>query len=218
MLFPNLDNPRSSRHLYRRGNGFTLIELLVTVAVLGIAAALVVPSMNSTNGLRVQAAVRTVIADIAFAQSDAMAYQSRRAIQFNKVARASSTSSYTYVTGNGYTLAEPTGSVLDLTASAMFDPSQPTKPLSRNFDTDNFGGATISSVNISGGSLLVFDELGGPVTTLTGNDPASGTIDITAVGESFRISIAPYTGLVTVARQAVASGEGEETTGGGTTP
>lgn len=191
----------------RRGSpaGFTLIELLVTVAVLGIAAALVVPSMNSTNGLRVQAAVRTIISDIAFAQSDAMAYQARRVIQFNKVARLATGASYTYVTGNGYTLAEPTGSVLDLTASAMFDPGRPTAPLSRDFDQANFGGATISGVNINGGDLLIFDELGGPVTTLTGNDPASGTIDVTAVGESFRISIAPYTGLITVARREAAA-------------
>jgi len=191
----------------RRGSawGFTLIELLVTVTVLGIAAALVVPSMNSTNGLRVQAAVRTIISDIAFAQSDAMAYQARRVIQFNKVARQSTGASYTYVTGNGYTLAEPTGSVLDLTASAMSDPGRPTAPLSRDFDRSNFGGATISGVNINGGDLLIFDELGGPVTTLTGNDPASGTIDVTAVGESFRISIAPYTGLITVARREAAS-------------
>lgn len=185
--------------------GFTLIELLVTITVLGIAAALVVPSMNSTNGLRVQAAVRTIISDIAFAQSDAMAYQARRVIQFNKVARLNTGASYAYVTGNGYTLAEPTGSVLDLTASAMFDPARPAAPLSRDFDQSNFGGATISGVNINGGDLLIFDELGGPVTTLTGNDPASGTIDITAVGESFRISIAPYTGLITVARREAAS-------------
>ena len=206
MLSPKADNPRPPRMARRTSAGFTLIELLVTVAVLGIAAALVVPSMNSTNGLRVQAAVRTVIADIAFAQSDAMAYQARRVIQFNKVARATTASTYTYVAGNGYTMAEPTGSVLDLTACAMFDPAQPNKPLSRNFDTDNYGGATISSVNINGGSLLVFDELGGPVSTLTGNEPASGTIDITAVGESFRISIAPYTGVLTVARRAVGTG------------
>jgi len=185
-------------------SAFTLIELLVTVAVLGIAAALVVPSMNSTNGLRVQAAVRTIIGDIAFAQSDAMAYQARRVIQFNKVARLNTGASYTYVTGNGYTLAEPTGSVLDLTASAMFDPGRPTAPFSRDFDQGNFGGATVSGVNINGGDLLIFDELGGPVTTLTGNDPASGTIDVTAVGESFRISIAPYTGLITVARREAA--------------
>lgn len=200
------NNPRRDKG---RRAAFTLIELLVTVAVLGIAAALVVPSMNSTNGLRVQAAVRTIIADIAFAQSDAMAYQSRRCIQFGKVARAGTGASYTYVTGNGYTLAEPTGSVLDLTAAAMFDPASPSKPLSRNFDSENFGGATISGVNINGGSLLIFDELGGPVTTLSGNDPASGTIDITAVGEAFRISIAPYTGLVTVTRQSTASSEEE---------
>lgn len=193
----------------RSRRGFTLIELLVTIGVLGIAAALVIPSMNSTNGLRVQAAVRLVIADIAFAQSDAMAYQSRRCIQFNRVGRPNG-ASWTYEAGNGYTLAEPTGAVLDLAANAMFDPSRPTKPLSRSLDEGQFGGATISGVNISGGSLLIFDELGGPVTTLTGNAPASGTIDITAPGEAFRISIAPYTGLVTVARQDTGTGEEDE--------
>ncbi len=188
---------------------FTLIELLVTIGVLGIAAALVIPSMSSTNGLRVQAAVRLVIADIAFAQSDAMAYQARRCIQFNRVARPNG-ASFSYEAGNGYTLAEPTGSVLDLTAHAMFDPSRPTQPLSRSLDEGQFGGASISGVNISGGSLLVFDELGGPVTTLTGNEPASGTIDITAPGEAFRITIAPYTGLVTVARQDPGGEDDEE--------
>lgn len=199
---------RRCRAAHGRRGGFTLIELLVTIGVLGIAAVLVIPSMNSTNGLRVQAAVRLVIADIAFAQSDAMAYQARRCIQFNRVARANG-SSYTYVTGNGYTLAEPTGAVLDLTSAAMFDPARPTKPLSRDLDEGQFGGASISGVNISGGSLLIFDELGGPVTTLTGNEPASGTIDITAPGESFRVSIAPYTGLVTVVRQDAGGGDEE---------
>ena len=61
---------------------YTLLEVLVVVTILGTAAAIVVPSMGSAGNLRVQTAVREVIADITFAQSDAVAYQTRRAIIF----------------------------------------------------------------------------------------------------------------------------------------
>lgn len=191
----------------RRRGAFTLVEVLVTVSILGIAGTLVIPAMTQTNGLRVQAAVRLLVSDIAFVQADAMAYQSRRAIQFGRVATRTGSTSYSFENGNGYTLAEPSGAVLDLNASAMIDPSDPTAPLFRNFDDGRFGGASISNVNINGGSLLVFDELGGPVATLTGSDPASGTIDVSAVGDSFRISIAPYTGYISVTRNETAEGQ-----------
>lgn len=187
-------NPRSRR-------AFTLAEVLVTVTVMGIAGAMVIPAMTQTNGLRVQAAVRLIVSDIAFVQADAMAYQARRVIDFGHIAKRTGTASYSFVAGNGYTLAEPTGSVLDLAANAMYDPARPTEPLSRNLDDERFGGSSISGVSISGGNLLIFDELGGPVTTLTGSDPASGTIDVSSVGDAFRISIAAYTGYVTVERR-----------------
>ncbi len=74
---------RSERLSMRRG--LTLIELLVTVTVLSIAVALVIPSVSQTGVLRVQAAVRTIASDIAAAQTEAMAFQSRRAIYFGAV-------------------------------------------------------------------------------------------------------------------------------------
>ena len=54
---------------------FTLIELLIVVVLLGIAGMLVVPAMGSVGVLRIQAAVRTLVSDLTFAQGDAIAQQ-----------------------------------------------------------------------------------------------------------------------------------------------
>ena len=187
--------------------GFTLVELLITVAVLGIAGALVVPAMSQTGDLRVQAGVRSIISDIAFAQADAMAYQTRRAIVFGQVSKKGANNVYSFVPGNGYTVAEVTGASLDLSVNAMADPTEGGAPISRNLDDPRFGGASITSVNINGSSTLIFDELGGPVASLTGDSgPVGGTIDVSspvpAPGVTYRITIAPMTGRITVARIA----------------
>ena len=63
---------------------YTLIEILVVVVVLGICAAVAIPSMSSASVLRAQAAVRTLVSDITYAQSDALAFQVGRAILFDQ--------------------------------------------------------------------------------------------------------------------------------------
>ena len=55
--------------------GFTLIELLIVVVLLGISSAVVIPSLGSTDVLRVQSTVRAIVASINIAQSDALAHQ-----------------------------------------------------------------------------------------------------------------------------------------------
>lgn len=75
------DLPRS-----RSRGGYTLIELVITLALLGIAGTMVIPAMTQSGVLRTQAAVRTIVADITFLQGDALAYQERRAIWFNRYA------------------------------------------------------------------------------------------------------------------------------------
>lgn len=186
----------------RIGSGFTLIEVLVTVVVLGIAGALVIPAMTQTGVLRVQAAVRTLVADITYVQADAIAFQSRRAIWFGKVPRWDpSASAWTYVDGNGYTAAEVNGPTLDLAVHAMINPDNRGAPLGRDFDTGQFGGARMQSPRFNDTDLLIFDELGGPVEDLTGPAPgAGGTVEILSPDSSFVITVAPLTGRVGVSR------------------
>lgn len=197
-MFMALCSARACRGRRRCPTGFTLVELLLTVAILGIAGALVIPSMTQTGVLRVQAAVRTVVADIAFVQADAMAYQTRRAIWFNRVPRADG-GVWTYDVGNGYTVGEVSGASFDLATDALYHPDTPSRPFSRNFSEERFGGARINAVDFEGEELLIFDELGGPVADLTG--PAvsvGGTINIQGQGVEYQIGVAPLTGRITI--------------------
>lgn len=184
------------------GRAFTLIELLIVVVVLGIAGALVIPSMTQTGALRVQGAVRTVVADLVFVQSDALAYQSRRVVWFGRVAqRDTDTGAWTYVPGNGYVVAEVNGAAVDLATDVMPDPSDTNRPFSRDFDDGQFGDAVIGNINFNDGALLIFDELGGPVAELDGDEPGvGGQLEISGSGSVFEIDVAAYTGRVTVTR------------------
>ncbi len=195
----NSGSLRAGRSLSR---AFTLVEVLIVVVVVGIAGALVIPSMSQTGVLRVQAAVRTVVADITYAQGEAMAFQARRAIWFGKVPQwDGSTNAWTYVDGNGYTMAEVTGPVLNLSTNAMMDPDHPTRPMGRNFNDARFGGAVISTPSFNGGALVIFDELGGTVADLDGPDPgAGGSVMIGGSGAIFRVDVQAYTGKVTVTK------------------
>ncbi len=158
---------------------YTLIELLIVILVLGIAAALVVPSMGGTGSLRVQAAVRTIVADLTEAQSDALAFQKGRAVVFD-------------VDHNSYSIVDVNGAELDLdndvTARTTIKGAE-------------FGDAKIESVDCDGDATLVFDEMGSPVKEPMGTDPsANGTIVVTGSGQKFTITIEAYTGRITVAR------------------
>lgn len=182
--------------------GFTLIEVLLVVAILGIAGVLVIPSMTQTGVLRVQAAVRTVVADITFLQSDAVAFQARRVIMFGVVPRRNpDTLAWEFVAGNGYTLAEVSGAELDLETDALPDPDEPSKPYGRNFDLPEYGGAQLAEPAFNGEALLIFDELGGPVAELDGPDPGNGgTFKISGSGSTFLVTVQAYTGRVRVTR------------------
>ncbi|RMH24016.1 MAG: prepilin-type N-terminal cleavage/methylation domain-containing protein [Planctomycetota bacterium] len=177
---------RSAQPVLR--SGYTLIEVLVVVVVMGIAGAVVLPSMSGAHVLKVQAAVRSVVADITFAQMDALAYQEPRGIVFDTDA-------------NRYTLIQITGGEVDLDADALYDPKGPGQRYIVDLDKADFGGAFISEVDLNGGDTLIFDELGGPVAS-AGSDEisTSSSVTISSPNGRFRIDIAAFTGRVTVVR------------------
>ncbi|MEO1278632.1 MAG: prepilin-type N-terminal cleavage/methylation domain-containing protein [Planctomycetota bacterium] len=169
---------------------YTLLEVLVVVTILGTAAAIVVPSMSSAGNLRVQTAVRQLVADITYAQSDAVAYQARRAIIF-------------YEDEGRYVLCEVRGSVIDPDVDALFDRTRDGNRYEVIWDEERTAGAAIIEVDFDGDNILIFDELGGPVETLDGERPSTGGfVRIRdAIGQTFRIDVEAYTGRVVVERE-----------------
>jgi prepilin-type N-terminal cleavage/methylation domain-containing protein len=195
----------------RAPRGLTLIELLVTVAMMSIAAALVIPSMNSSGVLRVQAAARTIVSDITLAQTEAMAFQVRRGILFGAVLNDEGA----YEAGNGYVVTEPTTQPISLAnvgTYALTFPDSPTDPYAVDFDRESqrFGGAVISNPGFDGESVLMFDELGAPLRLVTpsgGGSPEAlasngGGLDIVAPGidVTYRVTVDALTGRVDVIR------------------
>lgn len=203
----------SARLSARRG--LTLIEVLITVTLLSIAAALVIPSISQTGVLRVQSAVRTIAADIAQAQTEAMAYQTRRALYFGAVPTDSSGS--TFEAGNGYAVVEPTGNSLALDSLQnyrLYMPEDQGRVFARNFTDDTrFGGATIVDADFDGEVYLAFDELGGPLKSLNSPAPGSGgtvVIESAGYGVAYTITVEAMTGRVDVSLVEAAEPDDDE--------
>jgi prepilin-type N-terminal cleavage/methylation domain-containing protein len=182
--------------------GFTLVELLVTVFVMSIAALIVIPSMGSTGIIRVQAIAREIIGDIAFIQSDAVAYQERRVIWFGKIPQAASGSGlWTFSDGNGYTVGIVEGPEFDLQTMWMPGPGDLDVPFFRNFtkrdgQTDGVISASFGQEN---SDWLIFDELGGTAGSLTGTEPGpGGTIAVTSPLVTYEVDVEGLTGRTTV--------------------
>lgn len=159
---------------------YTLIEILLVVLLLGIAGAMVIPSFSSTEVLRIQSTVRSIVGDINFAQSDALARQRQIAIAFD-------------VPNNQYAIIEVRGGTLNPSADTI---RQVNLNIAQKFHTSR-----LESVDFDGDVILVFDEMGGPVAGVGGTTPGSGgTIVVSGSGSEFEIRIEAYTGRVSVRR------------------
>lgn len=181
-------------HSARPRHAYTLIELLLIVAILGLASALLIPQLANRGSMEVQAAVRQIIADLSFAQSDALAHQEYRRVHF-------------YDDGTGYCIYR----VTDADFADPFDEDEVDIIFDPLADTDENGLyickfqqegryelVVVGDVIIDGGSRHVtFDELGGTVSDL-GVPGTGGSITITGGDFSYRINISPFTGKLTV--------------------
>lgn len=172
----------------RCSNGaYTLIELLLVIVILGISGAMVIPHTGQAQVLRIHAAVRTLVSDITFAQTDALAYQERRAILFDEEA-------------NTYTIAEVVvSSGGQVSYIPLFLSGGPDGQYVVDFDLGGFDGARLRMPDFEGDAILIFDEIGAPIADGASDTAAGlGSVYIDSDRSTFRVDISPYTGQVRI--------------------
>jgi prepilin-type N-terminal cleavage/methylation domain-containing protein len=178
--------------------GYTLIEVLIVVTILGLAGALLVPYLSSKGDFDTQAAVRALIADITFAQSDALANQGFRRVHF-------------FADGTGWCLVR----VAEDDLAEPFDPAVADyvyDPLASNAErgsyivnlqeSQRFSSVRVQAVDLDGGKrAITFDELGGTVGA-GGLPGTGGRIVLTSPQATYQVDVSPVTGKVRVTRLA----------------
>jgi prepilin-type N-terminal cleavage/methylation domain-containing protein len=169
-----------------RLSGFTLVEILMVVIILGICSAIIIPGMNSRDDLKVAGASRALMADLMYAQNQAIYTQTRYYVFFN-----TDQQKYTIATG------------------AAWPPAAVTHPLSKDPFVVLYGTASTNMKEVAlvsadfgaGKTILGFDPLGAPLTVAgdgTATTMTSGSIVLRAGTFPLTVSVEPYTGELTV--------------------
>ena len=160
---------RPGRRKNRQTEAFTLSELLVVLASLARAAAVVVPSLDS-SGFQAVSAARMVATDLQYAQNTAITTQDPVTVTFNAAA-------------NSYLLSNASGALI-----------HPMNKDAYNIDFGSLSGfdqLDLVSASFGTGASVTFDELGAPDN--------GGSVTVQAGTSVYVISLAVVTGRVTVA-------------------
>ncbi len=157
--------------------GFTLVEMIVVMLIMAIAAAMIIPSAMSTASDQAEAGARLLTADLEYAQNYAITTQCETTVQFENGGKAYALSYKDPVSNASVTLKHPiTHSDYRVDFGAL----------------RGFGQTAISSPNFGGETKVVFNALGAP--------DKDGTATVAAGTHAYRVTVAPVTGRVTVAK------------------
>lgn len=164
-----------------RSAAFTLVELLVVVVMLGVLAAVAIPSMASAQTSRSRAAAQQIGQDLTFARRRAQATGVVSWVIFTPVQSMYSV------------MAESTVTPGRANASTISDPATRTPMLVR-LGQSGFDGVSIQSTTLTNNEVG-FDRFGRPLLTSGVVMTSNGTISLSS---NASVTIAAQTGLITV--------------------
>ena len=174
--------PRALQH------AFTLVEILVVVIILGIAGAIIVPSIGSRDDLKAAAAARVIMADLIYTQNLAITNQGNRFVAFDTAAQK-----YSVTDSGAVVVSHPVNHVPYV--QKFGGTSQADLPDLKLVSTNFVGISGVAQKTIG------FDELGTPLTCSTAGVTetlTTGTMTIQAGKYKLKVDIEPYTGQISV--------------------
>lgn len=155
--------------------GFTLLELTVVMIVIGVLAAVAVPSFNGVSGFAARGARDTVASTLRYAQRSAIAM--RRNVCVN-LGTTLLTVTHASNAGNGQA-CEAANALLDPGTGIAFGDASNTLP----------GGATLTAA-----SSVAFDAAGRPMGSV--GNYLSTALSISVTGHPSAVTVEAETGLV----------------------
>ena len=171
---------RHSRH--RANRGFTLIEILVVVVIIGIASAIILPQLSSRDDLRAASAARALMADLLYAQNRSIALQKMHYVQFDTA-------------GNTYSVLDNMSPANIITHPVL------QAPYTVSLGTGSLSNVKLASPTFDGQTVVAFDAMGVPYSWSSGSGTtalAAGSVQIKAGKNTLTVSVAPYSGEITV--------------------
>jgi len=177
-------------------SAYTLGEMLIVLVLLGIAAVLLIPQLADRGDTEIQAAARQLVADISWAQCDAVQSQEYRRLHF-------------YADGRGWCMVDVTDATFNdtfnaATADYSADPWR-TRRGGGDFVVDFVADDRFLDVQVTdvttaeGGRDLTFDRLGGTVSA-PGLGAGAASVELSDGTDTWKVDVAPVTGRVVVAR------------------
>jgi prepilin-type N-terminal cleavage/methylation domain-containing protein len=182
----------TNRNALRRA--FTLVEILAVIVIIGIASAIIVPQMGSRDDMRAAAAARTLVADLIYAQNQAITTGRWVYVKFD-TANNKYTLLSTANSGGDVALIHP---ITQTTYKQQFGPSSP------GWDQVTINSAVFNGADVSFRPMftVAFDEIGSPYVfnyaNNQSNDLDSGEIVMKAGQFTKKVTISPATGEINV--------------------
>jgi type II secretory pathway pseudopilin PulG len=150
-----------------------MAEIMVTIVIIGISAAIVIPSISDTTDTQVVASARTIAADLQYAQNLAITTQANVYVVFNNSGKS-------YSLSNNANASPPVISpITSMNYTVAFGPN------------NGFSGLGSLTANFGGAATMYFDLLGAP--------HGAGTVQVVAGPHVYVVTVAPATGKISVA-------------------